>query len=309
MQHDQTFKDLLQAFFGDFLRLFFPEMARGLRLGAATFLDKEVFTDLPRGEERRLDLIARVRTREGDEELVLVHVEVESRSRRGFAARMHEYYMALRLRHRCPVFPIELVLTRAGGGLDRPIHREEVLGEEVSVFRYWRVGLPKLEGSEYVGTGNSLAPALAALMRPGTPTRAEWKTRCLQELARVRVDEARRRLLVDCVETYLALSTREEAEFERLLGRESNKELRHMRKSWMEQIEERGEQRGEARGKALGELRAKRETLVTLMRAKFGALPARVAKKVSVIENRRRLDTLLRRILTARTLADMGLTK
>ena len=103
----------------------------------------------------------------------------------------------------------------------------------------------------------------------------------------------------------MALSAREEAEFERLLGQKSNKELRDMRKSWMEQCEERGEKRGELRG----ELRGKRATLLSLMRAKFGPIPASVAKAVSAIENRRRLDTLLRRVLSARTLSDMGLSR
>lgn len=117
----------------------------------------------------------------------------------------------------------------------------------------------------------------------------------------VTVDEARRRLLANCVESCMELSEGEEAEFNRLLEQEQNKELRKMRKSWMEQCEERGEKRGE--------VRAKRETLITLMRAKFGGVPAEVSKIVSAIENRRRLDTLLRRILTARTLADMGLGK
>lgn len=174
MGYDQTFKELLRAFFGDFLRLFFPEQARRLKLDDVSFLDKELFTDTLRGEERRLDLVAQVRTRGDEKELVLVHVEVESRSQRDFGARMHEYYMALRLRHRRPVFPVELVLTHARGALDRPVCRDLVLGEEVNLFRYWRVGLPRLEGRKYLESGNRLAPALASLMSPGTARRAEW---------------------------------------------------------------------------------------------------------------------------------------
>ena len=315
MGHDQLFKDLLRAFFGDFVRLFFPDKARRLDLGSVSFEDKEVFTDLPRGRERRLDLVVKVRTNERKREIVLVHIEVESRSRRDFHGRMHEYYMALRLRHRCPVFPIALVLSRAEGGLDRPTHREEVLGDEVDVFRYWRIGLPKLDGASYVGLANPLAPALAALMKPGSPARARWKLECMAALRRIRVDEARRRLLVDCIETYLTLNAREETEFDRLVHERKNKEVRQMRKTWSEQLMERGEARGRKIGQKLGqklgqqvgELRAKRETLLALMRAKYGPLPGRVTKEVAAIENRRRLDTLLRRVLTAHTLEEMGL--
>lgn len=99
------------------------------------------------------------------------------------------------------------------------------------------------------------------------------------------------------MESCIELNKNERAEFDRLLDQERNEELRKMRKSWMEQCEERGE------------IRAKRGTLIALMRAKFGGVPVEMSKVISAIENRRRLDTLLRRILTARSLADMGLDK
>ena len=46
--HDQLLKQLLQAFFADFLRLFDPETADNLDLGAVTFVNPETFTDIPR---------------------------------------------------------------------------------------------------------------------------------------------------------------------------------------------------------------------------------------------------------------------
>lgn len=49
MAHDQTFNDLLRAFFPEFMELFFPRVARRLDFREVTFLDKEVFTDVPEG--------------------------------------------------------------------------------------------------------------------------------------------------------------------------------------------------------------------------------------------------------------------
>ena len=72
-----------------------------------------------------------------------------------------------------------------------------------------------------------------------------------------------------------------------------------------------GMEKGIALGKKLGEkrgvLRAKRETLLALLRAKFENVSATLVRKISGIEDSRRLDTLLRRILTANSLAEMGL--
>ncbi len=59
--HDQLFKQVLEAFFPDFLRLFDPDTAAQLDLTAVTFRDTEVFTDIPQGARRTADVVAEVR--------------------------------------------------------------------------------------------------------------------------------------------------------------------------------------------------------------------------------------------------------
>ena len=128
-----------------------------------------------------------------------------------------------------------------------------------------------------------------------------------QRVAGFRLDDARRHLLLDCVQTYLPLTGAGEARFRRRLARD--REVKTMQETWSERLMEKSEKRGEKRGVKLGELRAKRQTLLRLMRARFGALPATVTRIVSGTDNVRRLDTLLRRVLSARTLEEMGLGK
>ncbi len=303
MDHDSFFKTLLKEYLADFLRLFYPAKAFRLDLRSVRFRDKEVFTDLPRGEKRLPDLLAEVRTRGGDKELVLVHVEVEARKRSRFEARMFRYYMALRLRHDRPVLPIALVLRGAQRGMDRPVCREGVLGDEVCVFRFWRIGLSKLAGARYVRRENSLAPALAALMRPRGLSRADWRLECVKRIARIRASEARKSLLLDCVESYLPLSPKERGRYNRLLRRKENREVGVMRKLWSEQLIDRGRKLGERRG----ERRAKRETLLRQLRVKFGSLPKGIAQRVKDLDDVERLDVLLKRILTAASIEEMGL--
>src|SRR5436853_557611 len=69
--HDQLFKQVLEAFFPDFLRLFDPATAAHLDLTTVTFRSPEVFTDIPQGERRTADVVAEVRSREGEPEQVL----------------------------------------------------------------------------------------------------------------------------------------------------------------------------------------------------------------------------------------------
>ena len=286
-------------FFADFLRLFYPSKATRLDLRSVRFRDKETFTDLPRGKKRLPDVLAEVRTRGGKRELILVHVEIEARRRPRFEARMFRYYMALRLRHDLPVFPIALVLRGTRRGLDRPLHREGVLGDEVCVFRFWRIGLTSLPGARYVERENALAPALAALMRPPGLSRTEWRLKCARRIARIRASEARKGLLMDCVESYLPLSDEEQTQYNRLVESRENREVGVMRKLWSEQLREEGERRGEKR--------AMRETLLRQLRVKFGPLPRGIAQRVKDLDGVGRLHALLKRILTASSIEEMGL--
>lgn len=117
--HDQLFKEVLQTFLRDFMALFFPQWAASVDWDSVTFLDKELFTDLGEGRVREADVIAQVRTRDGQPELLLIHAEVQSERRGAFGARMWEYYALLRLRYRLPVLPIVLYLVPGASGITR----------------------------------------------------------------------------------------------------------------------------------------------------------------------------------------------
>ncbi|TDI34263.1 MAG: transposase, partial [Acidobacteria bacterium] len=71
MGHDQLFKTLLEEFFPDFLGLFYPDVAKQLDFSQVRFLNAELFTDFPDGSVREADVVAEVKTLEGEPELVL----------------------------------------------------------------------------------------------------------------------------------------------------------------------------------------------------------------------------------------------
>ncbi len=69
MGHDQRFKEFLQTFLQEFLKLFFPAVARRIDFRNIEFLDKEVFTDREAGSSRRADIVAKLTTHDGQPEL------------------------------------------------------------------------------------------------------------------------------------------------------------------------------------------------------------------------------------------------
>ena len=113
MGHDQFFKDFFRAFFRDFLELFYPEISARLDFGTLRFLEKELFTDFPEGSLREADVVAELETKNGVEELVVVHSEAQLRWERNFGERMFQYYALLWLRYRKPISPIVVYLREA----------------------------------------------------------------------------------------------------------------------------------------------------------------------------------------------------
>jgi hypothetical protein len=156
--HDQRFKLLLQAFFAEFLQLFFPALAARFDFSNLVWLDKEVFADPPQGGRGYLDLVAQLRAREPiagqrpgepDTTLALIHVEIErAESVHALRSRMHQYYEQLRRRHGLPVLPIALYLRLGLDGIGKDVYEEHLLGGAGSDVR---IPLCRLAGVESRG--------------------------------------------------------------------------------------------------------------------------------------------------------------
>ena len=63
--HDQLLKTLLETFFWEFLEILDPRLADDVEPASLEPLDREFFTDLPKGQRRQLDLLMRARLRQG----------------------------------------------------------------------------------------------------------------------------------------------------------------------------------------------------------------------------------------------------
>lgn len=309
--HDQLFKDLLTNFFGDLLLLAAPRLARRLRPEAARFLSGELHTDLPEGSRRELDLVAEVPTRQGEPELVLVHVEVEGAARRGIGRRLWRYAMQLRLRHDRPV--LSLVLFLAGGprGISWRSESERLWETEVATFRYLAWGLGASAAERFARREEPLAWALAALMRPRRWRPARHKLECLRPIARAELDEARRFLLANCVETYLQLEGDEQADYQRLRDRDDDVEVREMEMTWAERMEkeytERGLERGLEQGRELGRIDGMRRLVLHLAERRWGGLDESARQRVEAMDSADALERLADRLLTARSPEEAGL--
>ena len=297
--HDQLFKQLLRAFFAEFLHLFDPETAARLDLDTIEFRDTEAFTDIPQGERRTADLVAQVRTVEGTPELVLIHVEIQREREARFPWRMWQYYALLRLRENLPVIPIALILYPGREGIALEEYAEELFGRTYLTFRYLQISLPRLEAAAYMQTGSVLGAALAALMHLPAEREAQIAVH-LDGLRRVRaaleagqVDEARAYLLVNLIATYLPLSNDERSALQVQLEQQGDTTLEATELTWADQLVLQGREE------------ALRETILRAARLRFGNVSPALEQAVQALTGEEDLLAFFDRTLNARSEADL----
>jgi hypothetical protein len=318
--HDRLFKSLLRAFLSDLLRLVAPGVAGRLRLGRITFLDKELLAGDGRGGRREADLVARIPFREGG--ALLVHVEIEARARRTMPQRLRIYAHRIQSLYDGQLLTILLNLRGGPPGIQKMRLEREIPDPELPSFQYISFGLSGCSAADYLERSEPLAWALAAVMLSGSMSRAAHKLACLRRIAAARLDRDRKLLLLNFVEEYLALTPKEAEEYKLLSVRNPNREVRDMWMTWSEKIEEKGRkegirlgqekglekglEQGLHKGRAEGEREGMRKLLLHLLAQRFGPLSEAVRSQVEAITSTRRLTSLAGKVLTARSLRDLG---
>ena len=133
--HDPVFREFLRRFFPDFMRLFFPNEAAYLDFSTANRIEQELISNFPDPKVRVSDVVVEIGTVKGDEQVVLVHIEVEASRKGSLPARMFEYYSLLRALRKKPVLPLACVLIPNVGGLQWQTYRETLFGNSSGIYR------------------------------------------------------------------------------------------------------------------------------------------------------------------------------
>ena len=120
--YDSPWKTALERYFPQFMAFFFPEAHAGIDWSQGhTFLDKElqkVVRDAELGR-RLADKLVRVRGRDGQDDRVLVHIEVQGQPESDFAKRMYVYNYRLFDRYDRPVVSLAVLGDSVGETLGR----------------------------------------------------------------------------------------------------------------------------------------------------------------------------------------------
>ena len=159
--HDILWKSLLEDIFPEFLRYFIPESDTlfDFSLGVY-FLDKELEQLFPEGDtpNRRADKLAKVYLKNGTEQWILVHVEVQGYEDSAFPERMFQYFYRIRDRYNQSVMAFA-VLTDANKKYRPQEYRYRFFDTEV-IYKYHFLKLIDYKPSDFQSNNNLFAIAL-----------------------------------------------------------------------------------------------------------------------------------------------------
>ena len=155
---EEIFEFLLRFFYADADNVF--DLARGFQ-----FLDKElkeVFPELGRrGGTRHVDMLVKVFRRSGEEEYILLHVEIEGGRSRNMGKRMLDYWTRLNVRYSVDVAAIAVFIGNPTQPRPSSFHKE-VLSTSIT-YRYRTYHIFDHTVSELLAMDNPFATLMAAL--------------------------------------------------------------------------------------------------------------------------------------------------
>ncbi|RDE34609.1 Rpn family recombination-promoting nuclease/putative transposase [Parageobacillus thermoglucosidasius] len=222
VDHDRLFKELIQAFFEEFILLFFPNMYEHIDFRHLSFLSEELFTDVTAGEKYRVDLLVETKLK-GEDGLIIVHIENQSYVQPSFPERMFIYFSRLFEKYRTNIVPIAVfsydAIRDEPSSFTLPLPFGNILH-----FRFFTVELRKQNWRNYIRNDNPIAAALLSKMGYTESERIELKKQFLRMLVRLELDEAKQRLLIGFFETYVRLSDDEEQQLRNEVNQMETKE-------------------------------------------------------------------------------------
>ena len=142
-QADSAWKDLISVWFPEFMVFFYPELAEKIDWSAGyETLDKElqmISTQAMLGK-RFVDKLMKVKSRQGEELWVLLHIEVQGEKQTHFEKRLFEYYYRLYDRYNIPI--VTLAVLADDNPTWRPsVYQAKVWGTEVLSLHFFTIKL------------------------------------------------------------------------------------------------------------------------------------------------------------------------
>ncbi|PAX54880.1 cytosolic protein [Brunnivagina elsteri] len=296
-QYDSPWKDVLERYFEDFMLFFFPQAH--LRIDwtkKPEFLDKELLSVVGDAEigTRFADKLVKVYRISGEENWILIHVEIQSQEEANFSLRMYTYNY--RIYDKYQKFVVSLAIL----GDDNPNWRpsqfnSQLFGCGIS-FRFPVIKLLDYEQrlSELEQSRNPFATVVMAHLQAKATTsdrteRKQQKLILVKRLYELGFERDSIIVLFKFIDWMMTLPANLAQEF----WQEYSSFEESKRMQYVTSVERIGIEKGTRKGLLQG--------IDTCLQLKFGAMQSELFEEISQIQDIKQLETILTALKTVNT--------
>ncbi len=265
MKRDDTlWKAILEDLFDDFLRFFYEnaddlfDINRGFE-----FLDKELEDLFPQTETeniRYVDKLVKVWLKNGTEEWILIHIEVQNKGEKSFAERMFIYFYRIRDRYKRRI-TAWAIFTDKSKKEPRSEYREAYLGTKV-LYSYNTYKIINQSEDALKADNNPFAvvilTVLLALKKSQTQEieLIDLKIDLVKDLLKRQIPKQKIRALMNFLKYYVRFNKENTLIFENKFDSFTGKTYpMGIEQFLLHRAEQQGEKRGEKRGEKIGDER------------------------------------------------------
>ena len=308
--YDSPWKDILEAYFKEFMAFFFPLIENDLNWEKGyKFLDKEFQGIVKEAEigRRYLDKLIQVWRKDNCETWLLVHIEVQGAREADFPERMYVYNYRAYDKYRKPVASMAVLADESISW--RPDRfKYELWGCEVSL-RFPVVKIMDYNKNEEKLLQDKNPFALIVLSqlkametRRDPKARARWKFDLVKRLYRKGYNRKDVIQLFSFIDWVMSLPQEFSKRFwDNLISFEEEHKM-----PYVTSVEKIGIEKGIRKGMQQGMLLEARDMLIEVLMERFGGINSELSEQIQRIDSRARLKDSLRQALRAKSLNEFG---
>ncbi len=238
---DQLCKRLVKTFFKEFLDFFFPELLSKIDFTIDPIhIDKELFSGQIEGDKTISDILTQVKLLDGEEEMLLLHIEFQSGKEEDFSERMLFYYVDIWREYRKKIFAMAFFIDDAVEWripISDTFHME-FMGTSIT-YKYHLRKSKTYNYRDYLDNDNPITAALMTRMDFGRDSRALVKAEALKKLKKYHLSPLQEEILRNFIDRLLFLNEKEDQEFKEIIYKEDKfKEVGEMLTTWEEKAME-----------------------------------------------------------------------
>ncbi len=296
--YDETWKDIIEDLFEDFLKFFAPDLYKKVDFNYNyEFLDKEFsrFDSSSISKNRKSDKLIRVKLKNGEEKIIFIHIEVQGYQDKDFSLRMFQYLYRIYDKYQKNIFAL-VIFTDPVKSFKPDRFEYKLFGTEL-IYKYRTYKVLEQSENKLIANNNPFAKiiltALYLILSEDTLDKYNFKLKLTKILSQENYSQEQIDNIFIFIDKILYLPEKFEERFEMKRKKIMKKEGKKVGLTWdksnlAELYRKKGKKEGKIEGRKEGKIEGRKEGKIEgiekivckLLTKKFGKIPDKYKQKL-----------------------------